>query len=627
MSSTGGGSHKSSDGVPRWNGEAGSFQEFEEQCLVYEQSVEYHKRYMVAPRVIAELQGTAKKVIAGRPATWVSYHGGLRELLDTLRASLGKPQVSEIADYLNKYFRGSRRRPGEAMGDYIVKKTEAYLRAQQALKRVLDSKGRRTSAERQPESGATASRRSSWTWTADGASEADDAGAEEPAGDTEGEPRTSSGAPTTTGSTWTWDDWRSSSWSQWSSYSYGQSYWSGGPSWQAYSSRDTSGGQGDLTEILPDFVQGWFLLNDAGLTPAERNMVHTAVQGDYGVQRIAQELRNQWDEASLRRKEGLGKAQMGFWGDEADGEFQEEELEEQNFNVDELNLEGQALYSEAEDVAQSALVALDKARRTLRDARTKQHQVKMSRQYYKTSSSSWRPGTSASGSGRPSPAGTSDDSHMTCLKCGKVGHRAANCPQKVQQAQVATEEQTTESAPFICYSEMALSALDTENLMSTQEAVKKGYGVLDGGATRTLGSVQAIQSVLDINQSLHGSTRLKGVNTDQRPVFSFGNSSEAKCASTVALGIDAGKKAGQLVVHALDEGEGPILLSVATLRSLGAIIDFAQDLAVFRALDDSQIVPLQRSKTGHQLIPLTTNLFSGAKAATRAVPSLADFLR
>ena len=147
MSSSGSGGGKSSDGVPRWNGEAGSFQEFEEQCLVYEQSVEYHKRYMVAPRVIAELQGTAKRVIAGKPATWVSYHGGLKELLDTLRASLGKPQVSEIADYLNKYFRGSRRRPGEAMGDYIVKKTEAYLRAQQALKRVLDSKSRKTSTE------------------------------------------------------------------------------------------------------------------------------------------------------------------------------------------------------------------------------------------------------------------------------------------------------------------------------------------------------------------------------------------------------------------------------------------------------------------------------------------------
>ena len=136
MSSTSGNS-KSSDGVPRWNGEAASFQEFEEQCLVYEQSVEYHKRYMVAPRVIAELQGTAKRVITGRPANWVSYSGGLTELLNTLRASLGKAQVSEIADFLNKYFKGSRRRPGEQMGDYIVRKTEAYLRAQQALQRVL----------------------------------------------------------------------------------------------------------------------------------------------------------------------------------------------------------------------------------------------------------------------------------------------------------------------------------------------------------------------------------------------------------------------------------------------------------------------------------------------------------
>ena len=211
------------------------------------------------------------------------------------------------------------------------------------------------------------------------------------------------------------------------------------------------------------------------------------------------------------------------------------------------------------------------------------------------------------------------------LKCGKIGHRAANCPNKPQQAQLA-EEDVTESAPFICYTEMALATGEPEAKLSTMEAIKQGYCVIDGGATRTLGSMAALQAVLDKNQAEHGEPRLLQVDTERRPRFSFGNSTEGKCSSTVELGIKAGAQDGRLTVHALDEGMGPILFSVSTLRSLGAIIDFEHDLLAFRKLSDRHVIPLKQSQNGHQLLQLTKNLYENAETATSAIPSLKQFL-
>ena len=65
-------------------------------------------------------------------------------------------------------------------------------------------------------------------------------------------------------------------------------------------------------------------------------------------------------------------------------------------------------------------------------------------------------------------------------------------------------------------------------------------------------------------------------------------------------------------MHTINKGEGPLLFSIDALRSLGAVIDFEQDLAVFRRLDAHQVIKLERSNTGHQLLPLTEDLFAQA---------------
>ena len=126
------------------------------------------------------------------------------------------------------------------------------------------------------------------------------------------------------------------------------------------------------------------------------------------------------------------------------------------------------------------------------------------------------------------------------------------------------------------------------------------------------------------NVNKHKDGRVLQVDTTNQPLFGFGNSTKDRCLSTTTMGITADQKAGELTVHTLDKGDGPILVSIATLRALKAVIDFENDLVVFRALDERRAVPLARSTTGHQLISLSDDLYKDAIPCTDRVRSLRE---
>eukprot|EP00439_Symbiodinium_sp_Y106_P029431 s4552_g3.t1 len=336
---------------------------------------------------------------------------------------------------------------------------------------------------------------------------------------------------------------------------------------------------------------------------------------------------------------------------------EEYDLEEPEFDPD-LDEEDQALWAGAEEEAQGALAAIEQAKRTLRAARTRQHNVRMARQYYRP-----QQGRGIGGMGRGRGPGQRDDSQMTCLRCRKLGHRIANCPQPAQSAKVTEPAAATSS--FICYNDLEQDTAYVTGL-TTAEAVKKGMAVIDGGATHTLASVPTMEAIMSINHQKHGHNGVSTVDLVDRPVFGFGNGSENQCSSTVHLKIAANASPGSLKVHCLDQGSGPLLLSVESLRKLGAIVDFAEDMICFRSLDaqkivqversgplllsveslrklgaivdfaedmicfrslDAQkIVQVERSTTGHQLLSMTEDIMTRAKAARVAVPSLREYL-
>ncbi|OLP95374.1 hypothetical protein AK812_SmicGene22509 [Symbiodinium microadriaticum] len=624
-----GGIARSKDGIPQWSGNGQEFQEYAETCLLWQASTPYHKRYLNGAKLANELQGSAKRLILGKPVGWLEHDDGVQTLLDFLRTCLGVPQLAEISEYLNKYFRQSRRKAGETMADYVTRKCEIYLRARQALQRVQPhhqgsgkpavSDERRTrgygygtwetstgwTEDWDRQAWNRPGRRSSWDSEASNVSmdPGDGAEAQEPqaAAPVGGEETSSTTAESTyRAERHEWQPWSSYSWNSW----YGN-YYGSWPhkTWSHSGATSQAGEESQLVELLPDYVQGWYLLHDANLDVSERNIIQTALQGNYSLQRVAQELRSQWPEADLRRDNS--SRHNSYFGEDDENDMQEADLAEKYdeaiLAAEGMSEEGLAAIQDADKEINEAYAVIQGACRTLKEARARQKYVKL-RKYYSSGSSTAGPRTSSASMAATSGTSRENrDATMTCLRCGKVGHRAANCPDKQASANYENEEY----APFVCYTEQDQEIHEnyhsngetptrprSSGTLTTTEAMEAGMGVIDGGATKTLASVAALEALMRRNHDLRGDHGVREDDKDLRPTFSFGNSSSNKCISTAHMSITAGGKPGVMRVHTIEEGQGPLLISIETLRSLKAIIDFSTDMVVFRGISDRHIIPL-----------------------------------
>ena len=103
-----------------------------------------------------------------------------------------------------------------------------------------------------------------------------------------------------------------SPWTSWYT-GYGSNSW-GNPSWSwqetswyenqgTWGSYKASPSKTTPVEILPDYIQGWMLLTDAGLDIQERNAIQTALRGEFSVQSVATELRAQWPDQELQKRD------------------------------------------------------------------------------------------------------------------------------------------------------------------------------------------------------------------------------------------------------------------------------------------------------------------------------------
>ena len=119
-----------------WDGDPTTFTEFAEMAGHWQQSVAYHKRYLCGPKLQAELSGSARRFVMSMAPGWISFDGGVDRLLNHLRMHLGQPQLSEMSDYMARYFKMSKRKRHETMNEYITRKAELYMRTCQSLDRV-----------------------------------------------------------------------------------------------------------------------------------------------------------------------------------------------------------------------------------------------------------------------------------------------------------------------------------------------------------------------------------------------------------------------------------------------------------------------------------------------------------
>ena len=210
----------------------------------------------------------------------------------TLGRNLGQPQLSEVSDFMAKYFRLSKRKRMETMNEYITRKTEIYARACQALGRVQlryePPRTHETNRSYESRSFATAS----VNHDRPGEEMEEPEGSEHDLREEKTEDLREEAEKQSTGHQSAKDDWSGWGrdwWAKAEHYDYGwwnkwNSHW--GNDWSTQRWQDSGWSQSylglnieEIPELLPPFVQGWFLLQDSGLDAHGRCTLETGGPG------------------------------------------------------------------------------------------------------------------------------------------------------------------------------------------------------------------------------------------------------------------------------------------------------------------------------------------------------------
>ncbi|CAE7036395.1 TY1B-A [Symbiodinium sp. CCMP2592] len=268
-----------------------------------------------------------------------------------------------------------------------------------------------------------------------------------------------------------------------------------------------------------------------------------------------------------------------------------------------------------------------------------------------------RPNTPASSTSSPSAAMAADggqkpgsSSYTGCFICGAKDHDFRRCPKRgsgkgagaahllsdspwseaptfmvmpgddaaepgssAEAFAVQGNTQITEQAEMpLCYmhviagnpqDDFAFGNFQMEAAMSVTGQLHPGFAVIDSGATETVGSLDAIEAVVAMRRQRYGMESVR-VYPEARRSFRFGNAQQETATSYVEVPQTLGGNAISLGVFALDVPRIPILLSIRTLKKLGAEINFQRKTIVFKAVDPGVTIGLQESASGHLLLDL-----------------------
>ena len=175
----------------------------------------------------------------------------------------------------------------------------------------------------------------------------------------------------------------------------------------------------------------------------ERNVLHAELRGDFGVRAVEEVLRKHWTDADLRKRDAeKGRYMSNLAVDEGDepqgyaAEWSMDELEAEGYSAEEIGA-----IAQEEETARAAWVAMQDARRTLRDARARQHANVTPVLPSETRRQGWRwQPVEADGVGSLWKQMGSSKPGIECFRSGGP-HKIADCKEKpkgVEQAKVAT---------------------------------------------------------------------------------------------------------------------------------------------------------------------------------------------
>ena len=219
-----------------------------------------------------------------------------------------------------------------------------------------------------------------------------------------------------------------------------------------------------------------------------------------------------------------------------------------------------------------------------------------------------------------------------CFICGDRNHQFRECPKRSSKggskgARPAmflggSETFMVEAEQERCPSDPSAPPHDEdpcvpsrpllEDMVLAQDSLEDlsldGFAVLDSGATETVSSLPALESLMRARHEVSGQQEVITVTSTPPERFKFGNGAHDMSASHILLPVTLGQKQVPMGVFTLDVQGVPLLIGIKTLRRLRAVLDCHHDVLVLGAVDPRRGVKLRRSPSGHLLLDLRRDL-------------------
>ena len=136
------------NGVPVWNGDILTLRHYETAALWFRAGLKPGEQERAVARLWANLQGPAKEVVRMCKPQDFEDGRGVERLLRIMRESpLASMPVPDAYKKIQAYDQ-IRRRPGEVIGDYIVREQRAFREMTEALRRVWNSRNEKSGVRR-----------------------------------------------------------------------------------------------------------------------------------------------------------------------------------------------------------------------------------------------------------------------------------------------------------------------------------------------------------------------------------------------------------------------------------------------------------------------------------------------
>lgn len=287
---------------------------------------------------------------------------------------------------------------------------------------------------------------------------------------------------------------------------------------------------------------------------------------------------------------------------------------------------------------QDLYAAYDQRVRTFREARDLVHQKGKNRGYYrfhpkgkskgknpskgkKGSASAVLMNSSGKGHGQL-PSVTKKPGYTGCFICGDKNHDFRSCPKRGSSSAASGSSGKGRSINYVDTAEIMMvedgaspksrtsvghddlqRLILTASTGSSQDPHRLGYAVLDTGATETVGSLQAIEYIVNTRAARFGPEDI-GVDPTRTKRFKFGNAEERMAESYILLPQTVNGIPASLGVYTLDVPNVPLLIGIRTMNKLGAVINVAERTLIFTKVFPGTVIPLLRGQNGHLLLDL-----------------------